>query len=86
MDSVVLAPEAQEVVKAIANPPFLFELGPEKGRKAASVGGVLARRRTKYLKSSESRWSSQATLVGTGPPSMSVFLICPGYPPMRTYW
>jgi acetyl esterase len=34
MDSVVLEPEAQEFVKATANPPFLFDLGPEKGRKA----------------------------------------------------
>ena len=34
MDSVVLEPEAQAFVKATANPPFLFDLGPEKGRKA----------------------------------------------------
>ena len=34
MNPVVLEPEAQEFVKATANPPFLFDLGPEKGRKA----------------------------------------------------
>jgi acetyl esterase len=34
MSAVVLEPEAQEFVKATANPPFLFDLEPEEGRKA----------------------------------------------------
>jgi acetyl esterase len=34
MNPVVLEPEAQEFVKATASPPFLFDLGPDKGRKA----------------------------------------------------
>lgn len=29
-----LEPEAQEICQATANPPFLFDLGPEKGRQA----------------------------------------------------
>ena len=29
---VQLEPEVQEFVKATANPPYLFDLGPEKGR------------------------------------------------------
>jgi acetyl esterase/lipase len=32
VSSVVLEPAAQELVAATANPPFLFELGPDKGR------------------------------------------------------
>jgi len=31
--NVQLEPEAQEFVKATANPPYLFDLGPEKGRQ-----------------------------------------------------
>jgi acetyl esterase len=34
LEPVQLEPEAQEFVKATANPPFLFDLGPEKGRAA----------------------------------------------------
>lgn len=30
---VQLEPEAEEFAKATANPPFLFDLGPEKGRE-----------------------------------------------------
>ena len=30
--NIQLEPEAQEFVKATANPPYLFDLGPEKGR------------------------------------------------------
>ena len=30
----VLEPAAQQFADATANPPFLFDLGPEKGRKA----------------------------------------------------
>src|SRR5690242_16443823 len=32
--SVVLEPEAEDLTQATANHPFLFELGPAKGRKA----------------------------------------------------
>ena len=32
--NVQLEPEAQEFAKATANPPYLFDLGPEKGRPA----------------------------------------------------
>ena len=32
--NIQLEPEAQEFVKATANPPYLFDLGPEKGRAA----------------------------------------------------
>jgi len=32
--NVQLEPEAQEFAKATANPPYLFDLGPEKGRAA----------------------------------------------------
>ncbi|AGA25290.1 alpha/beta hydrolase [Singulisphaera acidiphila] len=32
--NVQLEPEAEEFAKATANPPFLFELSPEKGREA----------------------------------------------------
>src|SRR5262245_30878949 len=31
--NVYLEPEAQEFAKATANPPYLFDLGPEKGRQ-----------------------------------------------------
>jgi acetyl esterase/lipase len=31
---LVLEPAAQQFVDATANPPFLFDLGPEKGREA----------------------------------------------------
>ncbi|WP_406697472.1 alpha/beta hydrolase [Singulisphaera sp. Ch08] len=31
---IQLEPEAEEFAKATANPPFLFDLGPEKGREA----------------------------------------------------
>ena len=31
---LVLEPAAQKFADATANPPFLFDLGPEKGRKA----------------------------------------------------
>ena len=31
--NVQLEPEAEEFAKATANPPFLFDLGPEKGRE-----------------------------------------------------
>ena len=31
--TVQLEPEAQEFAEATANPPYLFDLGPEKGRK-----------------------------------------------------
>jgi acetyl esterase len=34
MTSIELEKEAQEFVQATANPPFLFDLGPEKGREA----------------------------------------------------
>ncbi len=34
--NVQLEPEAQEFVKATANPPYLFDLGPEKGREAVN--------------------------------------------------
>ena len=30
---VKLEPEAQQFVEETANPPFLYQLGPEKGRK-----------------------------------------------------
>ncbi|AJY73827.1 alpha/beta hydrolase [Paenibacillus beijingensis] len=33
-DFVKLEPEAQKFVEATANPPYLFDLGPEKGRAA----------------------------------------------------
>lgn len=32
VSTVVLEPAAQEVARMTANPPFLFQLGPEKGR------------------------------------------------------
>ena len=32
--NIQLEPEAQEFVKATANPPYLFDLGPDKGRAA----------------------------------------------------
>jgi acetyl esterase len=35
--NIQLEPEAQEFVKATANPPYLFDLGPEKGRSVVDV-------------------------------------------------
>lgn len=34
MKKIILERAAQEFVEATANPPFLFDLGPEKGRKS----------------------------------------------------
>jgi acetyl esterase/lipase len=34
--SVVLEPAAQQFAEATANPPYLFDLGPEKGREAVN--------------------------------------------------
>ncbi|WP_460914009.1 hypothetical protein [Plantactinospora veratri] len=49
MTSVVLEPAAQEVVRATANPPYPFQLAPEKGRAKLvemQSGSTPARRST----------------------------------------
>jgi len=37
MSPIVLEPEAQEFVKATANPPFLSDLGPEISRRKGTT-------------------------------------------------
>jgi hypothetical protein len=40
--NIQLEPEAQEFVKATANPPYLFDLGPEKVANTAATRGAIA--------------------------------------------
>ena len=38
--TIQLEPEAQAFAEVVANPPFLFDLGPEKGRAVFDIRSI----------------------------------------------
>ena len=58
----VLEPAAQEFADATANPPYLFDLGPDKGRETVDEvqSGVKSRDRTWTSPTSPSRAAHRA--------------------------